>query len=70
MARVFEDLGLPSAMARSRALIAYNAYLGYLQLAHAAPEVLPRGPAARKRYLGDLLTALLPASRSGNDLAN
>ena len=67
MARVFEDLGLPPAMARSHALIAYHAYLGYLQLAHAAPEVLPRGPAARKRYLGDLLTALLPVSRRGND---
>jgi AcrR family transcriptional regulator len=70
MARVFEDLGLPPATARSHALIAYHAYLGYLQLAHAAPEVLPRGPAARHRYLGDLVTALLPASRRENDRAN
>jgi AcrR family transcriptional regulator len=63
MARVFEELGLAPATARSHALIAYNAYLGYLQLAHAAPGVLPRGPAARERYLDDLLGALLPAAR-------
>lgn len=70
MARVFEELGLAPATARSHALIAYNAYLGYLQLAHAAPEVLPRGRAARKRYLGDLLTALLPTARRDNDAGN
>lgn len=62
MARVFEELGLARATARSHALIAYNAYLGYLQLAHASPEVLPHEPAARKRYLNDLLSALLPAA--------
>jgi AcrR family transcriptional regulator len=70
MARVFEELGLAPATARSHALIAYNAYLGYLQLAHAAPEVLPRSPAARQRYLSDLLGALLPAAPRKNDAAN
>jgi AcrR family transcriptional regulator len=70
MARVFEELGLARAKARSHALIAYNAYLGYLQLARAASEVLPRGPAARERYLSDLLSALLPAAPRENDAAN
>jgi AcrR family transcriptional regulator len=66
MARVFEELGLEPATARSHALIAYNAYLGYLQLAHVAPEALPRGSAARERYLDDLLSALLPAVPPGS----
>jgi AcrR family transcriptional regulator len=70
MARVFEELGLARAKARSHALIAYNAYLGYLQLAHTAPEDLPRGPAARERYLSDLVSALLPAAPTENDAAN
>lgn len=65
MTGVFEELGLAPATARSHALIAYNSYLGYLQLAHAAPEALPRGPAARERYLDDLLRALLPAAPPG-----
>jgi hypothetical protein len=63
MAQVFEELGLASATAQSHALIAYNSYLGYLQLAHAAPEVLPQGPAATERYLSDLLNALLPVEQ-------
>jgi AcrR family transcriptional regulator len=70
MAGVFRELGLAPATARSHALIAYNAYLGYLQLAHAAPEVLPRGSAARERYLDDLLSALLSAARKHNDADN
>lgn len=67
MAQVFEELGLASATAQSHALIAYNSYLGYLQLAHAAPQVLPQGSAAIERYLSDLLNALLPAAHRDND---
>lgn len=70
LAQMFTQLGLTPTKARSHALIAYNAYLGYLQLAHAAPDVLPRGAAARERYLRDLLGALLPTARKESDTAN
>jgi AcrR family transcriptional regulator len=41
--RLYMELGLPPASARQRALLAYTAYLGHAQIAHATPELLPRG---------------------------
>ncbi len=40
---LYVELGLPAPRARDRALLAYTAYLGHAQLAHATPELLPRG---------------------------
>jgi AcrR family transcriptional regulator len=42
---LFAELGLSPARARDRALLAYSAFLGHAQLAHATPGVLPNGRA-------------------------
>jgi len=42
---LFTELGLSPARARDRGLLAYSAFLGYAQLAHATPELLPSGRA-------------------------
>jgi AcrR family transcriptional regulator len=55
---MFGELGLPPATARRRALLAYSAYLGHAQLSHTTPGLLPRGPAARRRYLEEVVTTL------------
>lgn len=34
-------MGLPPSAARHRALLAYTAYLGHAQLAHATPDLAP-----------------------------
>jgi AcrR family transcriptional regulator len=41
----FTELGMSPARARDRGLLAYAAFLGHAQLAHATPELLPRGRA-------------------------
>ena len=56
--RLFERLGFSRAEAGRRAVLAYTAYLGYAQLVHATPEVLPRSVGARHAYLSDTLAAL------------
>jgi AcrR family transcriptional regulator len=56
--RLFERLGFSRAEAGRRALLTYTVYLGYAQLVHATPQVLPRTPAARRAYLNDTLAAL------------
>ncbi len=57
--QLYRTLGFPPAEARRRALLAFTAYLGHLQLAHAVPELLPASPQSWRRYLDDALTALL-----------
>ena len=47
LAALFAELGFPPAEARSRGLVAYTAYLGHAQLAHATPALAPRGEALR-----------------------
>jgi len=42
---LFTELGLSPARARNRGLLAYSAYLGQAQLAHATPGLLPQGRA-------------------------
>jgi hypothetical protein len=42
---LFTELGLSGARARDRGLLAYSAFLGHAQLAHATPELLPGGRA-------------------------
>ena len=60
-AQLFERLGISRAEARRRALLAYSAYLGYAQLVHATPQLLPQTQAAKRAYLDDVLAALTAA---------
>ncbi len=39
----FTDLGFDPFVARQRSLLVYTAYLGHAQLAHATPDLAPRG---------------------------
>jgi AcrR family transcriptional regulator len=57
-AQLFQRLGFPRAEAKRRALLAYSAYLGYAQLVHATPQLLPQTKSARRVYLNDVLAAL------------
>jgi AcrR family transcriptional regulator len=57
-AELFQRLGFPRAEAKRRALLAYSAYLGYAQLVHATPQLLPQTQSARRAYLNDVLAAL------------
>jgi AcrR family transcriptional regulator len=59
--RIFAGIGFRPAQARRRALLAYSAYLGHAQLAHALPGVLPATGPARQAYLHDVLRALTVA---------
>ncbi|MET8148542.1 TetR/AcrR family transcriptional regulator [Actinoplanes sp. NPDC049668] len=64
---LFRELGFPPARARRRALLAYSAYLGQLQLLRTAPDLLPKPGPARTAYADDILAALLtdqPAKRA------
>jgi AcrR family transcriptional regulator len=45
LTRLYAELGLSPAGARDRGLLAYTAFLGHAQLAHATPELLPHGRA-------------------------
>jgi hypothetical protein len=54
---LFAEHGLPKAQARDRALLAYTAYLGHAQLAHATPDRLPTG-AAFTRYVDRIVETL------------
>jgi AcrR family transcriptional regulator len=57
-AELFQRLGFPRADANRRALLAYSTYLGYTQLLHATPQLLPETQTARRVYLNDVLAAL------------
>jgi AcrR family transcriptional regulator len=57
-AELFHRLGFPRADANRRALLAYSTYLGYAQLVHATPQLLPQTQTARRVYLNDVLAAL------------
>ncbi|MBT2404256.1 MULTISPECIES: TetR/AcrR family transcriptional regulator [unclassified Streptomyces] len=60
---VFSDLGLPPETARLRAVAAYAAYLGWIELRRAAPQSAPEtlvdgeGSAQALDHLVDLLTS-------------
>jgi hypothetical protein len=58
VAKLFGELGFPPDTAHSRALLAYSAFLGHTQLAHATPQILPAGAEARS-YLDAVVAALL-----------
>ena len=56
----YRALGEPAPLARSRALLTYAAYRGLLQLAHEAPEALPKDWSA---YPALVRETLLPARK-------
>ncbi|WP_030807080.1 TetR/AcrR family transcriptional regulator [Streptomyces sp. NRRL S-337] len=58
VASLFAELGFPEEEARRRGLLAYTAYLGHTQLAHAVPRSLPDA-AAREHYLDDVIDMLV-----------
>lgn len=60
---VFSRLGFPLPEARSRALLAYSAYLGHAQLAHSTEGVLPDSAEARRAYLRDVMGVLTADNR-------
>ena len=45
LTQLYTELGLSPARARDRGLLAYTAFLGHAQVAHATPELLPSGRA-------------------------
>jgi AcrR family transcriptional regulator len=45
LTELFAALGFPPDEARQRSLLAYTAYLGHAQLAHATPDAAPTGDA-------------------------
>jgi AcrR family transcriptional regulator len=59
---LFIELGLSRARARDRALLAYAAFLGHAQLAHATPDVLPTGRAFRN-HVDQVVDALVRLDR-------
>jgi hypothetical protein len=54
------ELGLPVLQAKEKAVLAYSAYRGLLQLAHYAPAVLPDDWPS---YSEGVLRALCPAPK-------
>ncbi len=64
IARMFAKLGFPPAQARRRALLAYGAYVGHAQVAHATPDVLPRSQADTGAYIDHVLQALTTLPKS------
>jgi AcrR family transcriptional regulator len=54
LAALLHELGVPPR----RAVLAYTAYLGHAQLAHATPDLLPAGSALRT-YVDEVITALV-----------
>jgi AcrR family transcriptional regulator len=45
LTKLYAELGLSPVAARDRSLLAYTAFLGHAQLAHATPTLLPSGRA-------------------------
>jgi AcrR family transcriptional regulator len=45
LTQLYREWGLPATRARDRGLLAYAAFLGHAQLAHATPTLLPQGRA-------------------------
>lgn len=57
MARTLASVGIPKVEARHRALLAYQMWIGYVQLHRAVGAVMPRGK-ARNAYLQHMLATL------------
>ncbi|NED98555.1 TetR/AcrR family transcriptional regulator [Phytoactinopolyspora halotolerans] len=60
VASLFEELAVPPAEARRRALLAVSVYLGHIQFAHAAPDTLPTDPDEWRLHIEEMSDTLLP----------
>jgi|SRR4051794_16463746 len=58
LTQLFQELDLPRARARDRGLLAYTAFLGHAQLAHATPDLLPKSRAF-KTHVDQVVEALV-----------
>ena len=58
--RLISEDGVPGPEARSRAILAYAAYLGHASLTAAVPGLVPREPDDRRRRQESLLAMALP----------
>jgi AcrR family transcriptional regulator len=58
---VFESLGFVAPLAGRRALLAYAGYLGHVQLAHCAANLMPRTKGALRSHLEENMRVLLTA---------
>ncbi|HEU4999146.1 MAG TPA: TetR/AcrR family transcriptional regulator [Lapillicoccus sp.] len=58
--RLIREDGVPGPEARSRAVLAYAAYLGHASLTSAVPGLVPHEPADRRRMQESLLAMALP----------
>lgn len=65
--RLIREGGVPGEESRSRAVLAYAAYLGYASLTSAVSGLVPHHPAARRRMQETLLDLALPAERAPGD---
>lgn len=63
VAHLLRSAGLAAPIARRRAILAYAAYLGWAQLAHTTPGVLPRRGAARRALRDEMSQLLAPDNR-------
>jgi AcrR family transcriptional regulator len=65
---LFTELGFPPAEASRRGLLAYTAYLGHAQLAHATADLVPAG-GALSAYVDDVVDTLLAGRRAPDSSA-
>lgn len=59
VAGLLREIGLPPKVARRRAVLAYSAFLGNLQLAHATPDLLKRSVGSMPTYADEVVTMLM-----------
>ena len=59
VALLLEQCGLPTSVARRRAVFAYSAFLGHLQLRHSASDLLRHSVGSFDRYADELVATLL-----------
>ena len=60
---LIREAGVPGPEARSRAALAYAAYLGYASLTSAVPGLTPTRPVERRRMQEALMDLALPVTR-------
>jgi AcrR family transcriptional regulator len=60
---LIREAGVPGSEARSRAALAYAAYLGYASLTSAVPGLTPKRPVERRRMREALMDLALPVIR-------
>ena len=60
LTQLYTEMGFSPARARDRGLLAYTAFLGHAQVAHATPDLLPRGRAF-SAHVDQVVEALMGA---------